>query len=250
VLDLQRCLAQGDGDSPALLLESPRPRAPAACKHGLVRSQLAPSGPPTITVLGTAVLRAEPDEAILWIRLSALEDSPGQALADVADRSERLIALLDASGVPRADRSSTGVRIDEEFDHTKQGRRSLGHRATAVFAVRLSEEELIGQLISRSSMDAAASIDGPHWSISAGHPVRLEAARQAAADARRRAEAYADGAGAKLGPLTGLAEPGTATPTLVRRGKIMPAGGLQPMPVEAGELDVLAVIEASFELQP
>lgn len=205
---------------------------------------------PTITVVGKAVLRAEPDEATLWINLSALDDSPADALADITNRSERVVGLLDSSGVSRADRSTTGVRVEEEFDHTTEGRRSLGHRASAQFAVRVTDAKLIGELISRATADAGGTVDGPHWAISEGHPARLDAAREAAADARRRAEAYAQGAGAKLGPLVGLAEPGTAQPKFIRRGAFaVAAGGLPAMPVEAGELDVRASIEATFELQ-
>ena len=35
---------------------------------------------PMVSVVGTAVLRAEPDEAMVIITLSALEDAPGPAL--------------------------------------------------------------------------------------------------------------------------------------------------------------------------
>jgi hypothetical protein len=38
---------------------------------------------PTVTVRGEAEIRTEPDEAIVWISLSALDKSPGPALADV-----------------------------------------------------------------------------------------------------------------------------------------------------------------------
>ena len=73
---------------------------------------------PTVTVRGEAVLRAEPDEAMLWITLTALEDDPGQALADVSRRSEQLATILDDLRVASTDRSTTGVTVSEEFDHT------------------------------------------------------------------------------------------------------------------------------------
>ena len=42
---------------------------------------------PTVTVRGEAVLRAEPDEAMLWITLTALEGDPGRALFVVVEGS-------------------------------------------------------------------------------------------------------------------------------------------------------------------
>lgn len=62
---------------------------------------------PSVTVRGEAVLRAEPDEAMLWVTLSALEDDPGKALADVSRRSDALVAILDDLGVAAKDRSTT-----------------------------------------------------------------------------------------------------------------------------------------------
>jgi hypothetical protein len=45
---------------------------------------------PTVIVIGQAAIRTEPDEAIVWITLSATEPSPGPALTDVARRSDVL----------------------------------------------------------------------------------------------------------------------------------------------------------------
>jgi uncharacterized protein YggE len=86
---------------------------------------------PTVTVRGDAAIRTEPDEAFVWITLAATEAAPGPALADVARRSEFLVALLDELAIPREDRFTTGITVQEDFDHTEQGRRSLGHRAAA-----------------------------------------------------------------------------------------------------------------------
>ncbi len=82
---------------------------------------------PTVTVRGDAHLRVEPDEALLWITLSALEDAPGKSLADVSTRSRTLISMLGEMGVDKTDRSTTGITVAEEWDHTEQGRRLRGH---------------------------------------------------------------------------------------------------------------------------
>jgi uncharacterized protein YggE len=203
---------------------------------------------PTVTVRGDAIIRTEPDEALLWITLSALQDAPGPALSDVSARSNALVVLLDELGVARTDRSTTGITVYEDFDHTQSGRRSLGHRAISRVSVRLTDPELIGRLIAQSTEDLAARIDGPRWQIAPDNPVRLQAAREAAADGQRKAQAYAEGVGAKLGQLIRLTEPADAH--VVARA----AGGLRPMaaelmPVEPGEHEVAASIHATFALE-
>jgi len=47
---------------------------------------VAGSGVATVAVKGEAVIRDEPDEAVLWITLSALESASGPALAHVTRR--------------------------------------------------------------------------------------------------------------------------------------------------------------------
>jgi uncharacterized protein len=203
---------------------------------------------PVVSVIGEAVLRAEPDEAVVLVTLSALADTPGPALDDVAHRSGSLVALLDELSILPADRSTTGVTVQEDFDHTHEGRRSLGHRAASTIAVRLTDVELIGQLVTRVTTELDARVDGPRWQIAAQNPIRLEAARQAAADGRRKAQAYAEGVGAQLGGLVGLAEPEAARMIRRRSSGWTAAAAAHDMPVEPGEQEVTATIEVTFAL--
>jgi uncharacterized protein YggE len=207
---------------------------------------------PTITVRGEAVLRVEPDEAMLWMTLTALENDPGQALADVSLRGEQLAAMLDDLGVTTKDRSTTGVTVYEEFDHTAAGRRSLGHRAAASTSVRLTDPALIGQLITKATTQLQARVDGPRWQIAADNPARLDAAHEAAADGQRKAQAFAAGVGAKLARLVRLEEPDTdhASPRMRRAGiQLASAAAGGPMPIEPGEHEVTAAIDVTFTLE-
>lgn len=203
---------------------------------------------PMVSVVGTAVLRAEPDEAIVVVTLSALKEGPGPALEDVARRNEALVALLDEFGIASADRSTTGVSVHEDFDHTAEGRRSLGHRAASAIAVRLTDLDLIGRLVTRATTELDARVDGPRWQIAAENPIRLEAARQAAADGQRKAQAYAEGVGARLGALIRLAEPESAAFPR-RTGKFIAASAASgDLLVEPGEQDITATIQVTFAL--
>jgi uncharacterized protein YggE len=208
--------------------------------HGL-------SSTPVVSVVGEAVLRAEPDEAMVLVTLSAREGTPGPALEDVARRSGALIAVLDELSILPSDRSTTGVTVQEDFDHTHEGRRSLGHRASSTVAIRLTDVELIGRLVTRVTTELDARVDGPRWQIAPQNPIRLEAAREAAADGRRKAQAYAEGVGAQLGELVGLAEPEAGQMLRRRNGGCLPSAG-HDMPVETGEQEVTATIVVTFAL--
>jgi uncharacterized protein len=203
----------------------------------------------TVEVRGEAVVRAEPDEAILWITLTELASSPGAALSDVAARAGALSAMLDELQVAQADRSTTGVTVYEAFDHAPTVRRSLGHRATALVSVRLTDPELIGRLISRAGEELRAQIAGPRWQIARDNPARIEAAREAARDAERKARAYAEGIGARLGRPLRMAEPDGRFGPIRSGGAVAAAAGLEAMPVEPGEHEVIASIKVTFALE-
>lgn len=55
---------------------------------------------------GEAIIRGEPDEAVLWITLSTLASAPGAALADVARRS----AAQSGTRVGSSGRGRAGAR--------------------------------------------------------------------------------------------------------------------------------------------
>jgi uncharacterized protein len=114
--------------------------------------------------------------------------------------------------------------------------------------VRLTDVGLIGRLVTRATTELDARVDGPRWQIAAENPVQLEAARQAAADGQRKAQAYAEGVGARLGPLIRLAEPESASFPR-RAGKIVAASAASgDLLVEPGEQDITATIEVTFAL--
>ena len=209
----------------------------------------------TVTVRGEASLRADPDEALLWITLNEVESTSGKALADVGRRTEALLTLLNDLDVAKEDRSTSGGSVAEEFDASQtRGRRSLGHRATAGVALRLADADVISRVISRAVEELQASIIGPRWFVSPSHPIWLEAARLAASDARRRADAYASGVSAELGALITLVEPERPGGSTSRLGRFEPtpsgAPGGPQIPIEAGQIEVTAAIDATFELRP
>lgn len=199
----------------------------------------------TVTVRGEAVLRTTPDEALLSITINAVDSTPGGALADVAARGEKLVSILDELGIPAADRATAGVSVGEDVEHTQEGRRSMGHRASARTVIRTVDPELIGRLIERATGDLAAQVDGPRWRIAQANPVRLLAATEAAADGYRKAQAYAEGVDATIGPPLALVEADAHTEPAIRAA----SSHVKRMPIEAGEQEVSAAVYLTFALR-
>jgi hypothetical protein len=204
----------------------------------------------TVAARGEAVVPARPDEGIWSIDLSALDASPDAALADVGDRSLALEALLDELDIPRQMRSTTGMTVREEFDHVEGKQVHRGFRAQTLLTVRLQDPSLAGRLIQGAIERAKATVRGPVWWIAPDNPARLEACRRATLAAKRKAEAYAEALGLRLGAVAEVREPSTDVHPLPRpAGGVLRAMAEPAVEVDPGELNVEAQVEVSFHLE-
>lgn len=205
-----------------------------------------------VVVRGEGAAPAKPDSVELSLTVSALEESPETALARAAERSEELGRVMDGAGVPPDRRVTSGVMVRQQREYERQRWVDKGYLATASMVVRLDEPSVLGALMRDAAGRADAQIDGPWWRVAPDNPARAEACRLATADARRKAEAYADGLGLRLGSALSIREPSTANPmprpaALALRAQ--PAVEGAEIQVEAGSLDVTAAIEVTFQLQ-
>jgi uncharacterized protein YggE len=203
---------------------------------------------PTVTARGEATVPGRPDLGVWTIAIGALDASSEAALADVGTRSEALEAVLSELGVPPEQRSTTGVTVREEFDYVDGKQVHRGFRAQNVVTVRLADHAAAGKLLQASIEKAKAEVRGPVWWIAPDNPARIEACKRAATEARRKAEAYADALGMRLGGVTEIREPSDVGAAPMPRAMAL-AASETAIDVDPGELNVDARVEVSFLLE-
>jgi uncharacterized protein len=205
----------------------------------------------TVTARGSAVAPAQADEGIWVVTVSSLDGTPEAALRTVGDRSKKLDVLLGRLGVPTEKRSSTGVSIREEHEWVDGRPTHRGYHAANVVTVRLADPSIAGRLIEGAISRVRASVHGPAWWISPGNDARVEACRQATLEAKRKAEAYAEALGLRLGSLAEIREPGTRGPEVrpLSASRMLAAAAEAPINVDPGELQVEATVEVTFLLE-
>jgi uncharacterized protein YggE len=205
-----------------------------------------------VVVRGEGTAPAKPDTVELSVTVSAVEDSPEAALQRAAERSEELGRVMDEVRVPADRRITSGVTVRQQREYERQRWVEKGYLASATTVIRLDDPVPLGALMREAAKRTQAQIDGPWWRVAAENPARADACRLAAAEARRKAEAYAEGLGVRLGSVLSIREPSGEAP--VPRGMAM-AARAQPIVeaaevgVEAGQLDVFASVEVTFQLQ-
>ena len=200
----------------------------------------------TITVRGTGTATAQPDAVTVGLRVEALRPTASEAFAEATRLAEAVVSLCDELGVAPGARTTSRVSLAEEGEHTDAGWQHRGYRASSRLAVRLEDAELASRLISEAAARLETRIDGPTWNVAGDNPAHAKARRRAAAHAREKATEYADALGGRIGAIVTIAEPGTGpTPRPLELGVLRAAA----MPLEAGEHEVVAEIDVTFQLE-
>jgi uncharacterized protein YggE len=205
----------------------------------------------SVTVQGSGLARAAPDEATLELTVQALRPTPVEALAEVGVRGDELVRLCGELGIGPERRVTSGATVAEHGEHVDGRWQHRGYQAESRLLVRVEEPELAGRLLAAAVDRAQAKVAGPWWSVARDNPARLEACREAARDARRKAEAYADALGASLGAIVAVREPATRAGWPEPRGdtvRFSMAATAAP-PLEGGELAASASVEVEWALE-
>jgi uncharacterized protein len=210
----------------------------------------------TVTTRGTAVVPAQPDEVEMALEVSYVDRAADAALAEAAARSEALTMLFGELGIGRDAWTTSGVSVREhtEWDRVKGEQVHRGFIASNRLSLRLAESGVIGRLMHEATRRTKARIEGPWWRVALDNPARIDACRQAALDARRKAEGYAAALDLRLGSVMEIAEPGVS-PGSVRQLKdsraLMSAAmeSAPEMDVQAGNLEVSANVVITFALE-
>ena len=203
----------------------------------------------TVTVRGEAVVPGRPDEAVVSLELAAVRATAEEAYEDVAGRSGALDQACSAVGIDPSARSTAGVTVQEHREYDERGRpEHRGYVASNRVVIRLEDAALVGGLLREAVVRAQARVLGPVWRVASDNPARAEACRRAAGEARRKAEAYADGLGLGVGAVLEAREPWAGGDPRRERGMTFSALDAE-IPVDPGELDVRAAVEVTFALE-
>ena len=175
-------------------------------------------------------VQVRPDRANLRFRAQTREGDRNRAVEKVRSQLALLSQTLDRFSVERHRRRTESITATQLIDPATKKR--IGYEASAWVTVRLDTFDRLGELHHAVATIGDVDITGPTWEVSAVNPAHLEACSRAAATARRRAEAFAEGAGLALDTLVKLEEQ-----HLSGRGAQMTAGYQQAAIPAAGAMD-------------
>lgn len=209
----------------------------------------SPEGP-ALTVTGEGRVAALPDQAVLRVGVEARDASAAAAMNGASDRMAALLETLAARGIAARDIQTASLSLDQ-IALDRDGAARLGetvYRARNTLTVTLRAVEEAGTVLQLLLEAGANDFSGLSFGLQDPRPVEDEARRAAIADARAKAELYAEAAGVTLGPIRSITEGGTSGPMPMDAPMMLEARGAA-VPVAAGETMVRAHVQVVWSLR-
>lgn len=203
--------------------------------------------PRRLTVQGSGEAAAAPDLAEITLGVTERAASAAEAMEAVSGVAGRILSRLEGLGVEARDVQTSDLSLHPVHGEGAPGATPevTGYEASNRVTVRVRKLDELGAVLAAVLEDGANSLGGLRFSVADPDPLLDEARRAAVADARAKAELYAEAAGVTLGPLLSIDERGAVG------GPPMPMAEMRmsAVPVAAGETGYGAEVQMVWELR-
>jgi len=203
----------------------------------------------TITVSATGHVMAEPDRAAIR---SGVVTEAATAKAALAGNSKQMAAIIDglkAAGIDAKDIQTNRFDIRPIYDRPKVGQPKITtYRATNQVHLIVRKVGELGELIDRMVALGANQIDSIDFDVSDMETRQDDARRAAIQNAMRRANLYAQAAGATLGDVLTITEQVSGGPRPYETrgmGRIATSAA----PIEPGEMELEVTVNVTWALR-
>jgi uncharacterized protein YggE len=205
----------------------------------------------TLTIVASADVSATPDIAEIGAGVMTQAASAEAALAENAQRMDRVVRSLRAQGIAERDIQTTGLSVQPQFRY-EQNREPIlvGFRASNQVRVTLRDPRRAGRVADTLVKEGANQIDGPSFRVDNPEPLLDRARQEAVRKGRARADLYATAAGMRVARITSISEQHLMRPPPpMPVARAMAADAMADSPVLPGELQLSVTITMEFELQ-
>jgi hypothetical protein len=197
-----------------------------------------------VTVTGEATVAAVPDAAVIRLGVSS-QGKTARAASDANAKDMTVVlAAIKESGVADRDIQTTSLSLQPQYDPKQTGAaRLIGFQVNNQVTIKIRDVGKLSAMLDRAIAAGANEMSGIEFVVSEQEKLLDQARAAAIADARHKAELYANAAGMKIGRVVAISEEGSAPPRPYQpmRAGVAPA-------IAPGEQTLRAVVTVSYEL--
>lgn len=217
---------------------------------------LADEPPPrSLVVHGEGRVSSAPDLAIVSFGVETAAPAAATAVAENARKSTRLVEAIKQRLGERDKVSTTQYSLSPVYEQRERASSAppaiTGYVASNVVRVELRDVAAVGALIDAATAAGANRVDDLQFTLEARGPAHSQALQRAGEDARRQATAAAAALQVELGRVLNATVGGgpIVYPRTYGRGMVAMAEAATAPPVEAGDVDVSATLQVTYEIK-
>lgn len=203
--------------------------------------------PRTITVTGTGQVAATPDMATITLGISAQSGTARDAMDQTSAVMGAVIDRLQGFEIAPRDIQTSDLSLGPVYDHSRNDGppRITGYMASNTVSVRVRDLDSLGQVLDAVLEDGANTLNRLSFGLQDDTTFLNDARRAAVADARAKADLFAQASDVALGAVISLVELGQAGPVPEAMFARMAADAV---PVAAGETTLSAQVQIVYAL--
>ncbi|HVG18525.1 MAG TPA: SIMPL domain-containing protein [Blastocatellia bacterium] len=204
---------------------------------------------PSIRVTGEATIIARPDQAQIDVGVMTQAQNAQDAASQNAQKQEAVISALRKAMGAGADIKTVSYSLNPNYRYPEGGGQPTitGYTASNTVQVKTGDLTQVGKIIDLATQAGANNIQSLRFMLKDEQAARAQALREAAIKARAKADALASALGLKIQRVLFVEESGQVMPIPVYARAEMTAAAAQT-PVEAGTIDVRAVVTLTLEV--
>jgi hypothetical protein len=205
---------------------------------------------PVISVRGEAWLEAEPEIAVVSVRVEARDRDRRAVLDRLVSRNRQVLDLVREYGDAVEKVESGPASAHPELKPKGDRERVAGYAGQASARVTVRDLTVLGELVARLAELELVTVAGPWWSLRPDSQVYRDARVAAARDATRRAGEYAAAFGGRLGELIEAADVGLLTSQWQPQAVAPSRGFAAAMRSSGGQVDETPALDLEPVRQP
>ncbi|MFM9864854.1 MAG: SIMPL domain-containing protein [Micropepsaceae bacterium] len=206
--------------------------------------------PRIISISGLGEVKSPPDMATIQTGVTSEAVSAKDALAKNNAAMAAVMAALKNAGISDDDIQTSDFSVSAKYPPYPAAQRIVGYTVSNQVTAHVKNLKNLGPILDTLVQSGSNQIGGITFGIDEPKKVLDEARKKAVADARAKAELYAEAAGVSLGRVVQISESSSITPPIpMYRMRVEATAADASVPIAAGQQTVSANISITYEIQ-
>jgi uncharacterized protein YggE len=210
----------------------------------------------SMQLTGHGEVMAAPDTAYVNSGVTSQAETAKAALAANTTDMSKLIEALKAAGIDSKDIQTSGFSVNPNYVYPDQNSpnqppKIVGYTVTNQVTIHVRDIAQLGTILDQSVQVGANTINGVTFAVDDPSDLYAQARKAAFADAKAKADLYAEAAGVGLGDIQIINEQQTNNQPpqpYLYKATAMAADRSAPVPVEVGQLTFSIDVNVNWEI--